>query len=530
MCRDGISEAAALVFAKIIDNFRIFAPQKEFPVKKIPLFFIFCIVFSSQVTAFQPPKHQMRAVWIATVANIDFPTKDVFDVQRQKQELREMLNRFAEMNINTVVFQARPAADAFYASEKEPWSQWLTGKQGKAPEPAFDPLEFLIREAHWRCMEVHVWLNPYRASMSGTKGICEQHAIYQQKHLMKEYGGKYYFDPGFEETRNYLNGIVADIVSRYDVDAVHFDDYFYPYKVKGQDFPDDDTFRKEPRGFSKDKKDAWRRNNVNLIICELQQTIKSIKPWVEFGISPFGVWRNADKDPRGSKTQAGMTNYDDLYADILKWLKEGTIDYVVPQLYWEIGKTTADYRVLIDWWANNSYDRNLYIGLFASGLGTSKQEAWQKGNELTRQMTLNLQYPQQQGVFLYSTRPLLKNPQGICDTLKQHYFKYPALVPINRNIAGKPSAPPAKLSLSKDNVLSWEKVRDFDGQTVSHYVVYMFEGNNINSVNDPKNIIAKTTDDCLNVSAFLKNKKCTFAVTSVNRYKHESEPVVVGVW
>ena len=497
-------------------------------MKKI--FLIFCIVFPIYVNAFQPPKHQMRAVWIATLANIDFPTK--FKVEQQKQELREMFDRFAEMNINTVVFQVRPAADAFYVSDKEPWSQWLTGKQGKAPDSDFDPLEFLIREAHLRCMEVHVWLNPYRASMSGTKGICEQHAIFQKKHLIKEYGGRHYFDPGFEETRKYLNGIIADIVSRYNVDAVHLDDYFYPYKIKGQEFPDDDTFKKEPRGFSKDKKDDWRRENVNLIISELQQTIKSIKPWVEFGISPFGVWRNADKDPRGSRTQAGMTNYDDLYADILKWLNEGTIDYIVPQLYWEIGKTTADYSVLIDWWANNSCGRNLYIGLYASGLGASKTEAWQNENELARQMTLNLQYPQQQGVFLYSARPLLKNPQGICDTLKQNYFKYPALVPINSNIIGEPSAAPARLSLSKDNILSWEKVRDYEGKTASYYVVYMFAGDETGNINDPKNIIAKTVDDCFDVSAFLKKKiyakkeKYTFAVTSVNRYKYESEPVI----
>ena len=498
-------------------------------MKKTFQLLIFYFVFSNPVNAFQPPKRQMRAVWIATVANIDFPSKDTLKVAQQKRELREMLDRFEEMNINTVVFQARPAADAFYVSAKEPWSQWLTGQQGKAPNPLFDPLEFLIREAHLRCMELHVWLNPYRATMNGTKGIAEQHALFQKKHLMKEYGGKYYFDPGLEETRKYLNEIVADIVKRYDVDAVHFDDYFYPYKVAGKDFPDEDTFKKEPRGFAKNKKDDWRRDNVNLVIAELQQTIKNTKKWVEFGISPFGVWRNIGKDPRGSNTRAGMTNYDDLYADILKWLEDGTIDYVVPQLYWEIGKTIADYKVLIDWWANNSFGKNLYIGLFASGLGASKQEAWQKGNELARQMTLNLKYPQQQGVFLYSARPLLKNPQGICDTLKQNYFKYPALVPINSNIAGEASVPPAHLSLSKDNVLSWEKVCDTEGKAISYYVVYMSDGEKNIDIDNPKNIIARTVDDCFDVSAFLKNKTGvkSFAVTSVNRYKYESLPVVL---
>ncbi|MDR0872360.1 MAG: family 10 glycosylhydrolase [Prevotellaceae bacterium] len=488
-------------------------------MKKTILYIIISLLPAYVLAVQPPPKRQMRGVWIATVTNIDFPSKDTLSVTQQKQELRTMLDRFAAMNINTVVFQARPAADAFFVSDKEPWSQWLTGKQGKAPATPFDPLDFLIREAHLRCMEAHVWINPYRASM-GKNGFDKKHAFYRKKHLLKEYGGKYYFDPGLTETRQYLNEIVADIVSRYDVDAVHFDDYFYPYRVAGQDFPDDDTFRKEPRGLK--TKDEWRRDNVNLIIGELQQTIKGLKPWVEFGISPFGVWRNADKDPRGSQTRAGLTNYDDLYADILLWLQEGTIDYVVPQLYWEIGKTVADYKILVDWWAKNSFGRNLYIGLYASGLGIQKG-AWQNGNELARQLALNEKYPQQQGVFIYSARPFLNNPQGICDTLKKNYFKYPALVPINKNLNGEPSAPPDSLQFS-NNILSWQKVRGFDGKEVSFYVVYAAEGEV--DVNNPKHILAKTVDDCLDVSAFLKKKKnVTFAVTSVNRYKYESEPI-----
>jgi uncharacterized lipoprotein YddW (UPF0748 family) len=475
----------------------------------------------------QSPKQQMRAAWIATVANIDFPSQCDLTPEAHKKELIDMLDAFKSMNINTVVFQIRPASDAFYISSKEPWSQWLTGTQGQAANPFYDPLEFLIQEAHARCMEVHVWLNPYRVSMYTEQEFAENHPSVQKKHLIKEYGGKYYFDPGYKETRDYLNEIVADIVMRYDINAVHFDDYFYPYKINNVDFPDNDTFKENPREFAENQKEDWRRDNVNLIIAELQKTIKSIKPWVEFGISPFGVWRNESSDPRGSKTSAGMTNYDDLYADILKWLEDGNIDYVVPQLYWEIGRPDVDYSILIDWWANNSYGRNLYIGLFASGLNNGNKKAWKKGNELVRQMELNKEYPQQKGIFLYSARPLLKNPLGICDSLQNNFFKYPALVPTNPNIKGSSSAQPSGQKILKDGdnaLITWQKVADTGGNQIAYYVVYCFEGEEIGDINNPANIIAKTADNFLDISEFCKGLKgkYTFTVTSVNKFKHES--------
>ncbi len=468
----------------------------------------------------------MRGVWIATVSNIDWPSKNTLSVEEQKKELIDMLNKFQSLNINAVAFQVRPASDAFYASALEPWSHCLMGKQGKCPDPYYDPLEFFIKEAHARCMEAHVWINPYRLSLNTTFDFSPQHPYIQKKQLVKEYAGKYYFDPGYKETRDYLNEVVADIVTRYDLDAIHIDDYFYPYKVKGMDFPDDDSFKKEPRGYKKEQKDDWRRNNVNLLIEELHQTIKSKKNWVEFGISPFGVWRNADKDPQGSKTTAGMTNYDDLYADVLKWMKDGTVDYIVPQLYWEIGKPDANYSVLIDWWAKNSYPCNLYAGLFVSGLNTTKRPAWQKGNEITRQLKLNQQY-KQQGVFFYSAKPLLNNPAGICDSLKNYYFKYPSLVPVNPNTKGEASVQPAGLKVAKDKentLLLWNKVSDTDGKQIAFYVVYCFEGNGIGDLDNPRNIMVKTTDNYFDASDYTKKfkGKYTFVVTSVNKYKYES--------
>lgn len=496
-------------------------------MKFLKLHVLYVFLLCSTMLFSQPLKHQMRGVWIATVVNIDFPSKNNLPVEKQQQELIDMLDAFQSMNINAVIFQIRPTSDAFYFSSKEPWSQYLTGKQGTSPNPFYDPLQFLIDEARARAMEVHVWLNPYRVSMSTNQFFHPKHPFSHQNHLIKEYGGKYYFDPGFEETRRYLSAVVEDIVMRYDIDAVHFDDYFYPYKIAKLEFPDDDSFSAEPRGFEKNQKDDWRRNNVNVLISELQQTIKGVKPWVEFGISPFGVWRNADKDPRGSKTKAGISNYDGLFADVLKWLEEGTIDYVAPQLYWEIGRVDADYSVLIDWWTNNSYNKNLYIGLFASGLNVTNKTAWKRGNELARQLQLNKQYPQQDGVFLYSARPLLKNPLGICDTLRNNYFKYPSLVPINRNIKGEASAQPPNLKVAKDNetvLLTWDKVSDTGGKKVAYYVVYCFAGNNIGDLNNPQFIVTKTTDNFLDLSKYSKELKGehTFVVTSVNKFKHES--------
>jgi len=302
-------------------------------MKKYLFLFIINIFLITSVFA-QSPKRELRAVWIATVANIDWPSSQKLSSKEQREEMRKILDGCVKNNINTVIMQIRPTSDAFYPSALEPWSHWLTGKQGVKPNPYYDPLQFIIEEAHKRCIEVHVWLNPYRLSNSDNIDmLSKDHLYYKNKDLFVRYGGKYYFDPGLDETRMFLNSVVEDVVEHYDIDAVHFDDYFYPYKVGNQEFPDNESFKKFPRGFAPNQKDDWRRNNVNMVIAELQQTIKSLKPWVEFGISPFGVWRNDNVDPNGSATRAGVQNYDDLYADILKWLKEGNIDYVVPQLY-----------------------------------------------------------------------------------------------------------------------------------------------------------------------------------------------------
>ena len=498
-------------------------------VKKISLLFCFLIYLTS-IQA-QHLKREMRAVWVATVANIDWPSQRNLTSKAQRDEMRQLLDEFAKNNINAIVLQIRPTADAFYPSTLEPWSNWLTGKQGDRPNPYYDPLQFIIEEAHKRCIEVHVWLNPYRVTNSdNTNILSKDHLFYKNRDLFLKYGGKTYFDPGLDETRAFLNRVVEDVVERYDIDAIHFDDYFYPYKVGNEEFPDEATFRKYPRGYASNQKDDWRRNNVNMVIAELQKTIKSAKPWVEFGISPFGVWRNNTVDPKGSATRAGVQNYDDLYADILKWLREGTIDYVAPQLYWEIGKKVADYEVLAKWWSENSYGKNLYAGLFNSQLGSADaNQAWRKGNELVRQLNMNKRFPQIDGAVFYSAKAFVRNKQGLNDSLQNNFYKYPAICPVNRNILGEASAQPQNIHVlrdGKESYLIWDEINEEGGCKTAYYVVYAFKGKKVGDMNDPANIIARTTDNCINLRELNRKfrGRYAFVVTSVNRYKHESVP------
>ena len=487
----------------------------------ILLLVVIC-VFAWGGEAYKCKKYEFRGAWIATVANIDWPTAVNLTPEQQRKEMIWLLDSLEKMNFNAVVFQVRPTSDAFYKSEIEPWSYFLTGNQDVGPSPFYDPLAFVVHEAHKRNMDVHVWINPYRIlNGSNVATLGHSHIFFKKPYMVVKYGGKYYFNPGLDETRAYLGKVVADIVRRYDIDAVHFDDYFYPYRVAGEEFPDEATFRRYPRGFT--NKDDWRRNNVNMVIKELSDTIKRIKPWVEFGISPFGVWRNKNKDPKGSNTTAGTTNYDDLYADVLKWQQEGWIDYVAPQLYWEIGKKAADYKELIAWWNDNTYGRNLYIGLFASGLAINTGEAWKRPNELCRQMRLNDKYDNVKGCVFYSCRPMMKNPQGLCDSLSRKFFKYPALIPVNEKMQGVPPVAPQNVRLQKmgkRTYLWWDATEAMGGQKIVCYIVYKFENDEETDISRMDKVVARVKDNCLDLT---QHGNGTYVVTAVNRFHYESE-------
>lgn len=378
-------------------------------------------------TAQLQPRQEFRGVWIATVDNIDWPQKNQFNVDSQKADFIRQLDLHQLNGMNAVVVQVRPATDAFYPSPYEPWSQWLTGQQGKAPFPFYDPLQFMIEESHKRGMEFHAWLNPYRANFSiGKASIAPDHITRQHPEWFVTYGTTRYFDPGNKEGQKWVVKVINDIVSRYDVDAIHMDDYFYPYRIAGKEFPDQKSYAMYGNGMAKDD---WRRSNVDSIIFAINQTIKDAKPWVKFGISPFGVWRNQSQDPMGSATRAGVTNYDDLYADVLLWLREGWIDYVAPQLYWEIGHRLASFETLIDWWSKNSYGRHVYIGKGVYRTNERKNYAWHNPNQLPNQIKLLREYPNVQGSVYFSSKTFLNNPNGWNDSLRNNYYRLPAEVP-----------------------------------------------------------------------------------------------------
>jgi len=372
-------------------------------------------------------KREFRGVWVATVDNIDWPSRGNYNSDSQKVEFIRLLDMHKRNGMNAVVVQIRPAADAFYASPYEPWSEWLTGKQGSPPSPYYEPLEFMITETHKRGMEFHAWMNPYRAEFSiGRSSIAPNHITRIHPEWFLTYGEKRYFDPGNKEVQQYVTGVVKDIVSRYAVDAIHFDDYFYPYRLPGKEFPDNAKYLQYGNGMNKDD---WRRSNTDSIIAMLSKAIKAENKKCLFGISPFGVWRNADKDSvNGSATRAGQTNYDDLYADILLWLKKGWIDYVAPQLYWEIGHKAAPYEVLLDWWSKHTYGKNCYIGLGVYKAGSNT--AWKDKTQLPRQIEVLRNTPNIQGMIFYSSNSFNKNPNGWNDSLRLNYFAVPAKTPL----------------------------------------------------------------------------------------------------
>lgn len=387
------------------------------------LLIAYCIL---PISSSAQTKPEFRGVWVATVENIDWPSRGNFNSDSQKVEFIRLLDMHQRNGMNAMIVQIRPVTDAFYPSQYEPWSEYLTGKQGQPPVPYYDPLEFMIAETHKRGMEFHAWMNPYRAVFNINKSsIADTHITKIHPEWFLNYGDKKYFDPGIKEAQAYVTNVVKDVVSRYAVDAIHFDDYFYPYRIAGKEFPDEASFTKYGNGMNKDD---WRRSNVDSIIVSLSKVIKEDNPKCQFGISPFGVWRNIAKDSiNGSNTRAGQTNYDDLYADILLWLKKNWIDYVAPQIYWEFEQKAAPYQTVLDWWSKNTYGKNCYIGLGIYKAGSNVY--WKDTLQLPRQIEALRSTPNIQGMIFFSSKSFEKNPNGWSDSLRLNYFKEPAKTP-----------------------------------------------------------------------------------------------------
>jgi uncharacterized lipoprotein YddW (UPF0748 family) len=521
-------------------------------MKKMPFLLPFLLCCATALSAQgtrtpNPPVAEMRGAWIATVANIDWPSQPGLSVDRQKMEFDSILDVLKALNMNAVFVQVRPAGDAFYKSPNVPWSKYLGGQQGLAPaDSTYDPLGYMVDAAHKRRMELHAWLNPYRATFDlDTASLSPMHPLRSLPPQRKaqwffRYGKRYYFNPASPAVQQYLVNVVRDIVLRYDVDGIHFDDYFYPYKEAGETLNDYNEFAAAPRGFS--NIEDWRRDNVSSLISAVSANIRKVKPYVRFGIGPFGVWRNREVDPeRGSDTRAGVTCYDDLYADVLLWLKNGWIDYVAPQLYWSIGFVPADYEKLVDWWSKNSYGRQLYIGHAAYKVNNAPNDPnWYQPDQIKRQILMNRSNPNVHGSLFFSVKPLLRNPLGVRDTLLRNLYNTPSLVPAVAALSKVPPVTPqfCKMKGSPSSVqLAWNLCQVPNGEQMPYYfAIYRFQGETVGDFRNPRNLLATTA---YNADAEkwtfedvtpIEGEYYTYVVTAFNRLNVESyssEPLLV---
>ncbi len=491
-------------------------------MKKI--FFSFLFIFlvfslSAQIT----PKREFRGVWVHVIHQ---PQYKNMSVEEMKSYFLNMLDGFEKDHINAVIFQVRPAADAFYPSEIEPWSRYLCGKQGLSPATPFDPMAFMIEACHERNMEFHAWLNPYRVTASAGESLHESHIYHQHPEWFVQYGNQIYFDPGIPECRKFICKVVKDIVRRYDVDAIHMDDYFYPYPIAGKAFPDDNSFfhYRGIDGFLSTQKNDWRRNNVNHLIEELKRTIVLEKPWVRFGISPFGIYRNKKSTPDGSGSDTnGLQNYDDLYADVKLWMEKGWIDYNLPQIYWNLGTKAADYGVLIKWWSENSNGTHLYIGQDV----TRTMSAPLQERQLARKMQLERNTSGVYGNCFWPGYELMKNTAGIRDSLRNKYQRYPALIPPYTHMHNKTPKDVKNLKAEwtpEGYVLHWKRNGDIaDPEKAQYFVIYCFKDKEKRNLEDPSKIV-KITRDTKYLLPYDKGKeKYEYVVTSVDHFHNESK-------
>lgn len=482
----------------------------------------------------QPEQREFRAVWISSVVNIDWPSNPHLSKEMQKAEFVKILEESEEMGLNAVIVQIRPTADALYPSKINPWSKYLTGEQGKSP--GYDPLAFMIEEAHKRNLEFHAWFNPYRVSMdSYFENLVPEHPARQNPDWVVTYGGKLWYDPGLPAVRDHITESIMEVVCQYDIDAVHFDDYFYPYPAVGQDFPDEKTYQTYGDDFA-DKED-WRRHNVNLLIGQLSQAIKKEKPLVKFGISPFGIWKNKTSDPTGSDTN-GSESYYTIYADTRTWIQEGWLDYIAPQIYWNIGYPPAAYEKLLNWWSNETAGKNihLYIGQAVYKVGNNN-EAWDNPEELPNQIKLNRTEPVVKGNIFFSHKDLIANRLGIKDRITGDLYKEPALIPatpwLDHKAPKKPILEKVTKSVNGDIHFKWKNRAGKDTAYFAIYRVSTVKGKRL-----PEKKLLTTIRNMGQISEYTLSdqdpggRHDVFFITAVDRSHNESLPSnpATGLW
>lgn len=493
-------------------------------MKQILLLLVFS--FSLLVSSAANPKREFRGAWIQCV-NGQYLGKTPAQI---RQMLSDQLDTLQQCGINAILFQVRAEGDALYQSQYEPWSRYLTGTQGVAPADGWDPLAWMVDECHRREMECHAWINPYRAKTKGTTALAPNHAAVRHPERVFEYDGLYIFNPALPENRTYTCMIVEDILQRYDVDGIHMDDYFYPYRVSGIDIPDAADYEADPRGFS--TIGDWRRDNVSLLIRDLHYLVRSVKPWVKFGISPFGIYRNSptgENCKEGSAT-AGTQNYDDLYADIVHWTQQGWVDYNIPQIYWNLGTKVADYEVLVRWWNDYCASRPLIIGQDVERTVKGIDPHNPNAHQMLVKYDLQRSLPHVQGSCQWYAAAVVNNPGNYRTALQQIYHSTPALQPlmpyIDKKAPGKPQHVQAKNYAMTGTVLTWEAPkakREMD--KARQYVIYQFGKGEKVKLDNPEHILTITSANTFTLPAAPRGS--TIVVTALDRLHNESKPVKV---
>jgi len=473
----------------------------------------------------QNPKREFRGAWIATVVNIDWPLNKDTLVSVQKQNLINQIDSLADAGMNAFFFQIRTECDALYNSNFEPWSYWLTGEQGKAPEPYYDPLQFAIEESHKRGVELHAWFNPYRAVRDTSfYSLDESHVAVQHPEWIISSEKLKMLDPGLPEVRKHILNVMKDVLVNYDIDGIHFDDYFYPYgpKISNEDSL---TYLNHSRGIT--NIDDWRRDNINLLMKQIYEIVKAEKPYVKFGISPFGIVRN---EYTGTN---GFNSYGVIYCDPLNWLENNIVDYITPQVYWEIGHAKADYSKIVPWWSTVTTERHLYIGQYSSKMSAPNYE--KKKSEIGDQIRLNRSTPNVLGSVYFSAKSITRNWSGLADSMKNDWYKNIALPPTMEWIDSIPPVKPENVHLveTKSGLLIYWNLPNpaADGEFPNYYLVYKFNSKNKIDLNKPENIITKVLNKktrYFNLDE--SNQNGIYVITSVDRLHNESEGVVLKIF
>ncbi len=484
------------------------------------------VLWAQQLTT-PAPKREFRGAWIQAV-NGQFQGMGRDQMQA---DLTAQLNQLQADGINAILFQVRVEGDALYTSTIEPWSRYLTGQQGTPPVPFWDPLQWMIEQCHQRGMELHAWINPFRAKTKGTRLLAQSHQVVQNPQRCFQYDGLTIFDPGIPENRSYICHVAADITRRYDIDGLHIDDYFYPYPVDGIAIPDDATYARYGASTGLSISD-WRRNNVNQFIHQLHDSIRAAKPWVKFGVSPFGIYRNQRSWSGGSRTN-GLQNYDDLYADVLLWVQQGWVDYNIPQIYWEIGHSAADYDELIHWWSRNAGARPLYIGQDVERTVSKPDPQNPSQHQMMRKMQLQRSLPGIHGSCQWYARAVVEDPGSYGTMLRQVYHRTPALQPLMPWIDSKAPGKPRRLKAmwTPDGYfLFWTAPKAKTAMDEARqYAIYRFARGEKVDISTASHLVAITSGFFYQLPYAHGAQQYTYVVTALDRLHNESKVAKVKV-